>query len=174
MIDLIILNSGKENSDGVSTRDSCAHVKNAFFLNNLSDIKNIDFSTDYYIILYDDEVLSQVINNILNVYLEQDFDFIECFRIETVDDHPKITFAPRIFKKGICPSDKCLLPENFTQYKITRMLDAYIYEKEFYEALANRPASLGKTFKDVMKNMIKPSEKAKIKINELSGTDNKG
>lgn len=128
---LIIKRSKSEKANPDKTIESLNHpeviLKDVIYIDNLSDIDYGMIKTDWWLILYDDEVVE---DRLVDVFpFIQDQWMFDCFSLYRHDLEGKITFCPRLFRKEVQTRTDYLYPRE--EVKMEKLLDGWICEQGY-------------------------------------------
>jgi hypothetical protein len=123
----------RTNSDKASCRktiQSLKHkdifLKNIIFIDNLSDINYGIITTDWWLLLYDDEIIEK---RLISAFIVADkYPNYDVFSLYKSDIEGKITFCPRLFKKEIQTYSDRLYPIG-DNVRMEFLLDGWIFEQ---------------------------------------------
>jgi len=123
MLTLFILKSGDPNADYEKLINSFDHMTpDVVFVGDIRAI-NISKKQNWYIVMYDNEIIDQNLMEALPVYLEHSTsDVVVLFKRNELDE---VTTSPRLFRKDVCLREDCLLPDD-KGLKFDRALDGWI------------------------------------------------
>ena len=126
-----IVKSGNKEVDPDRTVNSlrCEDIKNltVIFIDNLQGILYGLIESDWWIVLYDDEIVEKrLLDAFLTACLHKYWDVFSCYKI---DQERKVTICPRLFQQGIRLEKDKLYP--ILPVKMETLLDGWIFEHEF-------------------------------------------
>jgi hypothetical protein len=136
MLDVYVILTNNPNSDTKKLKDSFSLDNVDFHLvDKIDQINDSGKSFDWYFVIYDDEHLSEDLQDALPSYLENGTEsFYTMYRIAWVDNDitkSKISDAPRLFKKEIKLLNNTLCPDcGFPVGKSNHVLDGFIKGNE--------------------------------------------
>jgi hypothetical protein len=132
MLDVFILTTSSPNKDSQKTIKSFNSDSCVFHNVNCIDIINtIEKQHDWYFVIYDNEYLSEELQEVIQIYMEKGQEsFYTMYRLFLVDNDiakSKVSVAPRLFKKKVKLLNNCLFPEcGFPVDKANHVLDGFI------------------------------------------------
>jgi hypothetical protein len=122
-------NSEKANSENTinSFKNSEVILKDVIFIDNLLDIDYGRIKTDWWLVLYDDEIME---DRLLEVFpFIRDQLFFDCFSLYRRNLEGKITYCPRLFRKEVHTRIDYLYP--LEEVKLETLLDGWICEQGY-------------------------------------------
>ena len=127
-ISLFLLKSGAENADIEEAVKSVTN-KNVvpvyfYHINSISEINEIEKQTDWFVVMYDNEIISPGLMDVLSIYLEHSKrDALVLFKKKNLT----LTKAPRVFRRHIELMPDNLLPvDTTTVFEV--VLDGWVKE----------------------------------------------
>jgi len=126
---LFIKRSNSENANSENTissfKNSEVILKDVIFIDNLLDIDYGRIKTDWWLVLYDDEIME---DRLLEVFpFIRDQLFFDCFSLYRRNLEGKITYCPRLFRKEVHTRIDYLYP--LEEVKLETLLDGWICEQ---------------------------------------------
>jgi len=126
---LFIKRSNSENANSENTissfKNSEVILKDVIFIDNLLDIDYGRIKTDWWLILYDDEIIE---DRLLEVFPFIRYQlFFDCFSLYRRNLEGKITYCPRLFRKEVHTRIDYLYP--LEEVKLETLLDGWICEQ---------------------------------------------
>jgi hypothetical protein len=128
---LFIKRSNSENANSTNTISSFKNpeviLKDIIYIDNLLDIDYGRIKTDWWLVLYDDEVIE---DRLLEVFpFIRDQLFFDCFSLYRRNLEGKITYCPRLFRKEVHTRIDYLYPKE--EVKLESLLDGWICEQGY-------------------------------------------
>ena len=129
-MEIFILPSGSGTADIMRAKASTISFANRLRLvKSLAGIKAVGVQRGWYMVLYDNEFVDDNLAKAIPVYMQSDFEILECFkRTEFGTGYQKLAISPRIFNKKIKLSGNSLIPAHYEKLKATKILDGWIEE----------------------------------------------
>ena len=127
-ITLFIKKSNKPNANCTKTVKSFKHedflLKDIYFIDKLTDIIYGKISTEWWIVLYDDEFIEKRLLDTFKLICNQ--YVFDAFSFYKIDKEQKVTLCPRLFRNWVETEIERLYPS--TPVKMETILDGWIME----------------------------------------------
>jgi hypothetical protein len=128
---LFIKRSNSENANSTNTissfKNSEVILKDIIYIDNLLDIDYGRIKTDWWLVLYDDEVIE---DRLLEVFpFIQNQWFFDCFSLYRRNLEGNITYCPRLFRKEVHTRIDYLYP--MEEVRTETLLDGWICEQGY-------------------------------------------
>ena len=128
---LIIKRSNSEKANSENTISSFKNpeviLKDIIYIDNLLDIDYGRIKTDWWLVLYDDEVIEDRLLEVFPFIRNQ--LFFDCFSLYRRNLEGKITYCPRLFRKEVHTRIDYLYP--LEEVKLETLLDGWICEQGY-------------------------------------------
>ena len=129
MMDLFVLHSGKQNASMEVSIKSFHGIllHKVHFLVNINEINETEKLSDWYFVLYDDEILSPELKGAMPVFIGMDtFAVLAAYK---KDNDNVVTRAPRLFRSNVRLKKDCLQVARFSGVSEI-MLNGWIYAQD--------------------------------------------
>lgn len=113
--------------DAEKTKESLIGLPNVIIENKAKGTPCTGFhkcETDWYMILFDDEVLDQRLVNAIPIFMEADYDYYNLSRIMITEQGQRFFVNPRLFRKDVVLNRH---GEPSSDYVSTNILDGFIF-----------------------------------------------
>lgn len=117
--------SSNKNKTIKSLESNSFSVKEIVFIDKFENIAYEGIQTEWYMILHDNEALDESLLESIPVLLEE--PKTKCFAFYKSVGEEKYSICPRLFKKEVKISPKCLYPSNERE-PIVNILNGFVVE----------------------------------------------